>query len=229
MARAIPVDQERGAAGSYSGSSSGRMIQSPEDFARPSHPCRLSLRGGEGVEGAATDSGATIPMKRFWLAAPAAAVLTALTALAPDCRGSEAVADDPKPVKPVNLDCNTKADEDDPLLSSSGIYLYYAMHRQEEIRPPRVETRQAVSGRPASRWAATSSRRPQNAGRRPRRLRHTGRHLSAISLFRHQQLDEKGDNFDLYVSYRDGANQDFVPPEAVNVTWTRRPTSRTLG
>ncbi len=63
-------------------------------------------------------------MKTYWRAAPvAAAVLTA----APTALLLPAAADDePKPIKLVNLDCNTKADEDDPHVSSSGAHLYYA-------------------------------------------------------------------------------------------------------
>src|SRR5438067_441893 len=92
-------------------------------------------------------------MKKYWLAAPAAAVLTVFMALAAD--------DEPKAVKPVNLDCNTKADEDDPHVSSNGTTLYYTSNAKK--------------------------------------------------------LDDKGDNFDLYVTYRDGPTKEFAPPEAMAV------------
>src|SRR5262249_49131549 len=36
-------------------------------------------------------------------------------------------------------------------------------------------------------------------------------------LYYATKLDEKGDNFDLYVTYRDGPTKEFAPPEAMTV------------
>src|SRR5438046_2292523 len=74
-------------------------------------------------------------MKKYWLAAPAAAVLTLLLWRGPETTPQRAAAadDEPKPVKPVNLDCNTKADEDDPHVSSNGTTLYYTSNAKKKL------------------------------------------------------------------------------------------------
>ncbi len=126
-----------------------------------------------------------------------------------------AAADDgPKPVKPVNLDCNTKADEDDPFLSSSGYYLYYASNADKKFDL-------LVSKRSGGKWAAgkpLGGYVQTAADDRGAFLTSDG--IYPQYLYYATKLDEKGDNFDLYVTYRGGAKQEFVPPEAVNVVDT---------
>ncbi len=149
-------------------------------------------------------------MKTFWRAAPFAVVLAALTTLIPSAAADEA----PKPVKPVNLGCNTKADEDDPFLSSSGYYLYYASNADKKFDL-------LVSKRSGGKWAAG---KPMG-GYIQTPADDRGAFVTADGfypqyLYYATKLDAKGDNFDLYVTYRNGARQDFVPPEAVNVVDT---------
>ena len=148
-------------------------------------------------------------MKKPWLAATAAA-LTALTPLF-----LPAAADDPpKPLKPVNLDCNTKADEDDPHVSSNGLTLYYSSNAKTKIDLMLSKRSGAqVAGGQAGRWlrpvaaqhkkpatTAASSSPPTAAIR-----------SSSISPPTGMRQSKKGDNFDIYVTYRDGPKQGIRP------------------
>ena len=152
-------------------------------------------------------------MQPSWRAAPAAAVLTALAA-----SFLSAAADEPKPVKPVNLDCNTKADEDDPYLSSLGT-LYFASNANKKY--DLMVSKRGSSGKWAAGKALGGYIQTKTADER-------GAFLTADGVFpqylyfvtNKDENDKKGDNFDLYVTYRGGSKEEFVPPEAVNVADT---------
>ncbi len=151
-------------------------------------------------------------MKTYWLA-PAAA-LTALTALL-----LPAAADDPKPIKVVNLDCNTKADEDDPHISSSGTTLYYTSNAQKKL--DLMVSKRSSAGK----WGAGKSiedafgayvKTPAD----DRSVFVTSDSSYPQYLFYATKLNEKGekgDNFDLYVTTRLGPNKEFDPPVAMAV------------
>ena len=161
-------------------------------------------------------------MNTYSLAAPAAAVLTVLSvlALAPNLPfGSEAAADDPpKPVKPVNLDCNTPADEDDPHVSSTGMTLYYASAGKTkiDILVSRRSGGKWAAGKPLDGYIQSPTGKKKPADDRGVFVTPDGTYPQYIYFATNKdENDEKGDNFDLYVSYRDGPAKDFVPPEAV--------------
>ena len=141
---------------------------------------------------------------------PFAVVLAALTALIPPAAADR---DEPKPVKPVNLDCNTKADEDDPFTLQQRRHLYYTCNADKKFDLMVVETRRR-------KWAAG---KPLGGYSPDEAADERGAFVTADSIYpqylyfatNKDAKDEKGDNFDIYVTYRDGATKDFVPPEAV--------------
>jgi hypothetical protein len=145
--------------------------------------------------------------------APAAALLIALTALFLPA----AADDDPKPLKPVNLDCNTKADEDDPHISTNNLTLYYTTNAKKKL-----DLMASKRSSTSAKWPAGKSiqdvfgyyvRTPAD----DRSVFVTPDGSYPQYLFYATKLDEKGDNFDLYVTYRDGPTKDFAPPEAMTV------------
>ena len=156
-------------------------------------------------------------MSKFRLAAPAAAVLAALTTFF-----LQATADDPpKAVKPVNLDCNTKADEDDPHPSSNGRTLYYsgnAKTKWDILVAAKLPNGKWSSGKPVEGYIQSPPDVKKPADDRSVFVTPDGVYPQFIYFATNKdEKDQKGDNFDLYVSYRDGANKDFSPPEAMTV------------
>ncbi len=150
-------------------------------------------------------------MKVHWLV-PAAA-LAALTVLLPS-----AGADDPKPIKVVNLACNTKADEDDPHLSSGGGTLYYSApgkNKSDIFVSKRVNGKWSA-GKPLGGYVQSPPDSKKPADDRGVFLTPDGVYPQYIYFATNKdENDQKGDNYDLYVSYRDGPTKEFVPPEAV--------------
>ncbi len=87
-------------------------------------------------------------------------------------------------VKVTSLGVNTAADEDDPHVSTNGLTLYYTATTKKKsdimmLAPPRPHPR--LAGRQAD------GRLHFDRDRRPQRLRHTRRPLSAVSLLRDQK------------------------------------------
>jgi Tol biopolymer transport system component len=150
-------------------------------------------------------------MKMFWRAAPIAAVFAVLSAL----HLSAAADDGPKL---VNLDCNTAADEDDPHVSSSGAYLYYAGNAAKKFDlmvSKRATTGKWAAGKPVGSYIQTK------ADEHGCFLTPDGAFPQYLFVVTNKdENDKKGDNFDIYVTYREGATKDFAPPEAVNVVDT---------
>jgi WD40-like Beta Propeller Repeat len=149
-----------------------------------------------------------------------ASTVSVLTALAPLLL--HAAADDsPAQVKPVNLACNTAADEDDPHVSSNGLTLYYASNAKKKWDV------MFSKHLPAGMWGAgkavegyvnalPDAKKPADA--RGVFLTNDGTFPQFLYFATNKnENDQKGDNFDLFVTYRNAAKDEFVPPEMVTV------------
>ena len=163
-------------------------------------------------------------MTRFPPAAPAAVLLTALPALLLLCQArpaARAAADEePKPLKVVNLDCNTQADEDDPHVSSNNLMLFCTSNAQKKL--DLMASKRASS---SAKWPAPKSIQDVfgyyvHTPADDRSVFVTPDGTYPQYLYYATKLDEKGDNFDLYVTYRNGPTKDYAPPEAVMVVDT---------
>ena len=146
-------------------------------------------------------------MHRFLATLPALACLAlALSA-----------ADEPRAIKPTNLDrLNTKADEDEPYLASSGLALYYSLSTKGRWQLM-VSTRRTVSqpwpaGKDVDGWFSETADNlsccltPEN--RYPQ-------YLYFATNKDPEKQDARGDNYDLYVSVRQGAGTAFTAPTPV--------------
>jgi WD40-like Beta Propeller Repeat len=158
------------------------------------------------------ERGVNADMNKFWLAAPVVAFLTGLATLLPPAAGD----DPPRPIKPVNLDCNTKADEDDPHVTSSGATLYYTSNAKKKIDL-------MASKRTGGKWTAGKSIVDVYGSYIATAADDRSVFVTSDSVFpqylyyatNKNELDQKGDNFDLYVTSRLGPNKEFDPPVAV--------------
>ena len=161
-------------------------------------------------------------MNKFWptpchgqLAARATALLTGLAALL-----LPVAADDPKPLKLVNLDCNTKADEDDPHVSSNGLTLYYTSNPTKKL-DLMVSKRTSSSGK----WDVGKSIVDACGAYVASAADDRGAFVTADNSYpqylyfatNKNEQDQKGDNFDLYVTSRLGPTKEFDPPVAMTV------------
>jgi hypothetical protein len=155
-------------------------------------------------------------MNKLGFASPVA-VLTTLTVLL-----LHAAADDaPKPVKPVNLACNTPADEDDPHVSSNGLSLYYACNAKKKWDV--MLSKHLPSGKWGAGKAVEGYVGPLPDAKKPADYR--GVFLTKDGTYpqflyfgtNKNENDQKGDNFDIYVTYRNSAKDEFAPPEMVTV------------
>jgi hypothetical protein len=149
--------------------------------------------------------------------ASAVAALGALTPLFHHIAAGEPAAQ----VKAINLACNTAADEDDPHVSSNGLTLYYACNAKNKwdvmfskhLPSGKWGTGKLVEGYVN---ALLDAKKPADA---------RGLFLTKDGAFPQymyfatdkNENDQKGDNFDLYVTYRNSAKDEFVPPEMVTV------------
>lgn len=131
-----------------------------------------------------------------------------------------AAADSPA-IKPVNLDCNTKADEDDPHVSSNGLTLYYSSNPQDlwaVMFSKRLPSGKWAAGKPVEGYIG-----PLPDAKKPADYRSvfvtTEKVFPQFMYFasNKNENDQKGDNFDLFVTYRNSAKDEFVPPEMVTV------------
>jgi hypothetical protein len=155
-------------------------------------------------------------MNKFGFVTPVV-VLTALTALLLQAAADEARA----PVKPVNLACNTAADEDDPHVSSNGLTLYYASNAKKKWEV--MLSKHLPSGKWAAGKAVEGYVGALPSAKKPADYR--GLFLTQDGTFpqfmyfatNKNENDQKGDNYDLYITYRNKANDEFVPPEMVTV------------
>jgi hypothetical protein len=150
-------------------------------------------------------------MRTLLLAAAGAAVAAALAALPSPARTD----DDPKAAKPVNLGCNTAADEDDPFVASGGATLYYACNARKKFDlmvSRRNSSGKWGKGEPVEGYVQTTG------DDRSCFLTPDGAYPQF--LYYASKGDEKGDNYDLYVAVRQAAGRDFSSPTAVNTADT---------
>jgi len=155
-------------------------------------------------------------MNKLWLASPVA-ILIVLTSLL-----LHAAADDsPAQIKPVNLACNTAADEDDPFISSNGLTLYYASNAKktwEIMLSKHLPSGKWGAGKDVEGYvnALPDAKKPADA--RGVFLTQDGTYPQFLYFATNRnENDQKGDNFDIYVTYRDSAKDEFAPPEMVTV------------
>jgi hypothetical protein len=147
----------------------------------------------------------------------AVAFFTAMTSLF-----LAAAADDsPAQVKPVNLACNTAADEDDPHVSSNGLTLYYtcnAKNKWDVMFSKHLPSGKWGAGKPVEGYIG-----PLPDAKKP--ADYHGVFLTTDATFpqfmyfasNKNENDQKGDNYDLFVTYRNSTKDEFVPPEMVTV------------
>jgi Tol biopolymer transport system component len=128
-----------------------------------------------------------------------------------------APADAPRPLKPVNLAVNTRADEDDPFLASRGLTLYYASNakgkwdimvaHRDSVRKswPAGDVLQdyiATEADDRGVWVTAEDRYPQY-------------------MYFASKQDKGNNNFDIYVAVKQGPTKAFTEPRAVvNVNTT---------
>lgn len=124
-------------------------------------------------------------------------------------------------IKPVHLDCNTKADEDDPHVSSNGLMLYYSTKAQDlwaVMSSKRLPSGKWAAGKPVEGYIG-----PLPDAKKPADYR--GVFVTTEKVFpqfmyfasNKNENDQKGDNFDLFVTLRNSAKDEFAPPEMVTV------------
>ena len=148
-------------------------------------------------------------MKSILIAAGAGLAL--LTVSLPGLPGA-----DDKPAEPVNLSVNTEADEDDPCLSSSGFFLYYASNAKGHFD-------HLVSYRPAA-------NRPWPRGREVEDYVNTTVDDRGVSLTRDgvypqflffaTKKDKEINNYDIYVAVKQGPRAVFTAPTPVQPVCT---------
>ncbi len=130
-------------------------------------------------------------------------------------------ADQASPAKPVNLACNTEADEDDPHLSSNGLTLYYSTNAKKKWEV--MFSKHLPTGKWATGKAVEGYIGPAPDAKNPPDYR--GVFLTADGSYPQfmyfasdkNESDKKGDNFDLFLTFRNSAKDEFVPPEMVTV------------
>lgn len=124
-----------------------------------------------------------------------------------------APADTPARVKPINLPVNTKADEDDPFVSSSGLALYYTSNAEgkfDVMIAQRRSPRQAWGkGRLLEDYVMTEAD--------DRGVYVTNDRSFPQFLYYATKKDKKADaNFDLYVCVKQAAGKAFAAPTPLN-------------
>jgi len=121
-------------------------------------------------------------------------------------------ADEPKRAEPVNLACNTDADEVDPFLASDGKTLYYSAKGKDDKRFRFMASRRAT---PAAAWGKgepLDDAEPNLASKSDDRgvtLTPEGVYKQYI-IFASKKDDAKEASFDLYVGVKDGRDRVFT-------------------
>jgi hypothetical protein len=130
-------------------------------------------------------------------------------------------AADEAPVKPLNLDCNTAADEDDPHICSNGLTLYYASNAKQKwdvMFSKHQPSGKWGPGKPVEGYIGSLPDAKKPADYRGVFLTADGTYPQFIYFASDRnENDQKGDNFDLFVTYRNSAKDEFAPPEAVSI------------
>jgi hypothetical protein len=152
-------------------------------------------------------------MKSLAAAVPAVLLLTAL------CLLPAAAADNPKPLKPVNLESiNTEADEDDPHPSSNNLLLYYSANGKSKF-DIMVSSRRSArlpwgKGQPLEGYVPTPAD--------DRSVFVTTENRFPQFLYYATKKDKDAKNFDIYVAVKQnpGADKVFAEPTGVNAICT---------
>ena len=123
-------------------------------------------------------------------------------------------ADEVKLAKPVNLPINTKADEDDPFLSSSGLTLWYSSNadRKFDIMMAQRRTIRSAWGK----GEVPDSYMRSEVDDRGGCLTRDGTYPQYLYFATLKDKDTK--NFDLYVAVKQGRDKVFTEPTPVQAT-----------
>jgi hypothetical protein len=122
--------------------------------------------------------------------------------------------DEVKLVKAINLPVNTKADEDDPFLSSSGLNLWYSCKAGGKF-----DILMAQRRNPRSAWGkgeVPDSYMQSQVDDRGACLTRDGEYPQYLYFATLKDKDTK--NFDLYVAVKQGQNKVFTEPTPVQAT-----------
>ncbi len=127
---------------------------------------------------------------------------------------SSGAADEVKPVKAINLAINTKADEDDPFLSSNGLTLWYSCNGGGKFDIMMAQRRNLRSG-----WGkgeVPDSYMQSQVDDRGACLTRDGEYPQYLYFATLKDKDAK--NFDLYVAVKQGEGKVFAEPTPVQAT-----------
>jgi hypothetical protein len=125
-----------------------------------------------------------------------------------------ALADEPKLVKVINLPVNTKADEDDPFLSSSGLNLWYSSNAGGKFDIMMAQRKSTKSA-----WGkgeVPDSYMQSQVDDRGACLSRDGEYPQY--LYFATRKDKNAKNFDLYVAVKQGAKKVFAEPTPLKAT-----------
>jgi hypothetical protein len=124
--------------------------------------------------------------------------------------------DEPAPLKPINLAVNTKADEDDPHVSSNGLSLYYASNAKGKfdlMASHRTNANQKWGpGKLLEDYVQTE------VDDRSVFITPEGRYPQY--LYYATKTDKKIDNFDLFVAVKQGPGKAFSAPVGIDAVDT---------
>ena len=120
-------------------------------------------------------------------------------------------ADEVKLVKPVNLPINTKSDEDDPFLSSSGLTLWYSSNQSGKFDIMMTQRRTIRSA--WSNGEVPDSYMQSQVDDRGTCLTRDGVYPQYLFFATLKDKDTK--NFDLYVAVKQGRDKVFTEPTPV--------------
>jgi len=129
------------------------------------------------------------------------------------CFASRSAAEQPKAlVKPTNLPCNTKADEDEPHVTSGGTALYYASNPKGKF-DIHVSTRAGTTGK----WGPgkVPDDYLQTAGDDRSVFVLPDGHYPQYLFYATKKDRERDANFDIYVAVRQGPGKAFSTPTPV--------------
>jgi hypothetical protein len=146
-------------------------------------------------------------MRTFLFAAAAALSAAALPARTDD---------EPRAVKPTNLACNTKADEDDPHVGSNNLVLYYACNAKGKFDIMFAKRSAANAkwgeGKAVEGYVQTAVD--------DRSCFATAEGTYPQFLYYATKTDKETNNFDLYVAVKQAAGRDFSAPTPIDAADT---------
>jgi hypothetical protein len=124
-----------------------------------------------------------------------------------------APADEPKPLKPTNLALNTKADEDEPFLSSDALTLYYAANAKDgKFDIMFSHRRSRTQGWPAGQILQDYIQTPAD----DRGVFATTEGRFPQFLYYATRKDKEANNFDIFVAIKMDRGKAFAEPTPLN-------------